>query len=426
MFSLFKKKNRPADTNPINTYDKKELNNYFNNSYKCPIKWFWYQTNPEIEHDSDISIDVGGVPVNLSTSIFIKSGRWVSRSSRFSYAAWHFLDPNRDETKSLIINVYKSAGLNHLDTAAFRHGLTDSCNRVKRKHPRLSKWVDRRLTLLDLLDNVPTSLSKEFKGNLTLLENSVIELLSTINNISNNSIQKQADNIISSSLQVTTVITEKILSANSNGCWFSANLMIPSKKKVSHKYRSENATNNMQIADDLWSNLNTNSDKILIIVATTTDSNYEGFWVPDFGQERDIPHSPYGCNEAFLYSTPSPIFMNDLREWNHDTVSSDINNTWRKSLDILLKDNAFISIPIRVTDVRTKKLFTIAILNINIKLPSNVSLYRAYHQKWLETVQSNVNDFALKALYAYMIKRKVFSNEYPALYSGHDEWDKLI
>lgn len=236
--------------------------------------------------DVNVTIPVNGVP--LKVGLPKELWRGVTRSMRYKFATWKWLQPNEPcRTLRDLPQVQEAAGLDHVDRQTFATRLIDACKEIIRLHPELRRWVEYRIAALEYWADPPKPTDRRLVDSADTLRNT---LWRTQHRASQDPARGlfRLEQVAYQAMHAAAISVTQALGVE-GGSRVSGNLMVPLST-----FDWIKAGENWNAAARLWDGLDTS--KRLVIVAETEGSTHTGFWVPTVRGERWNRASgrPYG------------------------------------------------------------------------------------------------------------------------------------
>lgn len=339
---------------------------------------------------------------------------------KIEWAAWKWFQPpsdKEDDWQRKLLNIRKSAQLEHLQLWEFRDGIARQKDLWLKRHPVLKNWLRRRIAQLDwLCDGMDYSHLGEFvkmagRATTSLQRDSMTLLALAIRFLDDlDGFKLECDRLASTALEMAGHCLG-FLFANEEfkTC---ANLMVPFQNNSDNVpfYLPPNSIHGMtDTALRLWKHFNPASES-LVVVAESEDAKDLGFWVP-LCVSDEANYLP-GAPEAFAQNRSNTVYRDDPPLLTSRGFTKHQQNCWYGFLENSFKERLFISIPLQIK-LDGGRTSTIAVFNVNA-IPSTENQNgwsRAYHKEWLDIAQSCLAPMIHIAFEAIEIRRHFEENE---------------
>jgi hypothetical protein len=342
-------------------------------------------------------VDLGPVIIGKFKDIF----RNLTIDSRYRYAAWKWLRPNQPTLGLKDLSALKKlAGLDHLDLAAFLPSLAAHCTEMRRQHPALKYWIQRRHSLIEFNLHPPLHVPEPLRETEVNLRFALIQVLSAFYQKFFTEAVALAESLSTLAMEAAARAAFSVFAVDPKSpCHLSANLMVPTGLAGSDGpgyVPTHIARQNAARASELWSE--TNAKRCLVIVAETSEAQHIGFWAPlVFG---DNGESLPGAPEAFQQMEGSAVFKEDLPPFSG--FSAKVQAKWRAYMLSHFAEKMFVSLPLKVP-TPTGGTLVAAVLNVNANPPDEDGWKRAYHKEWLAIARDRVAPFVEVAYHAFRV-----------------------
>ena len=398
----------------ISTYRTDLLNEYFRTTFKKPRVPPWL-SKADTALDS-VSITAGPVKIGKIKDTF----REWTIDSRYRSAAWRWLRPTEpacvlDDLPAL----QRLSGLDHLDQGAFVPRLRERCMEEIRQHPRLRRWIERRLALLDFVLSPPVDVSEELNDVGPPLRQNLMLAVAMLAKGQLEQAALKAQEISSTALAAAAVAVRRVL--GTSDCKLSANLMIPTVLDAitgPQCASSPIAKGNAERGAELWHDVSAVGERCLLVVAETASANHLGFWIP-LAQGNGKTYLP-GAPSAYISLEGAAVFQDDLPDLV-PTFSETLDAAWKNYMVKHFKEAMFVSIPFRLDSTTGPTVG--AVLNVNATPHPDDGWRRAYHREWLRVARNRAAPLIEVAYWAAHIRRAAQPTEWPQIDSGTPQWD---
>ena len=392
----------------LSSYDLTSLNSYFSN---LPAPGSWFPWIPGLDSVvQDVTVEYQGVKAKVGG--FKGWYQSITATERFAFATWKWLRP-AEPTLSLkeLSGLQKAAGLDHLTFQEFLLELRSRCREFQRNHSTMSKWVRKRIALMDYaIDGVPT-----YPRELVEAQSGLLFQYTQANHLiwqDPEEAQNATDNLIRDLLLTAAGAALSAFSNEYRGWNCSANIMLPF-----------NAENLPQVgrflnAQTVWG---VPEGRCLSVVTDTSSENI-GFWVP---LRKTGGYSTPGAAMAFNHLEGSAVFKDDLPPL--PGLSTAVVSAWTTYMQNIFEDTMFVSIPLSVIDGHGNS--PIAVLNINVSPPPNSEeIWRACQPEYLKEAQARAATYLTQLILTYQLgqrARGIRGQDILLLESAAEEWNDV-
>lgn len=386
----------------IELYDIDKYKEYLEYQFPSFKRHWWWFSGKKVT----LKAKVFEIPISLSGSalenLFIEQ--------KLQYAAREWLPPET-ELRDLI-QIQDQSGLGHIDDKLFAKEIANVCKYWIQKHPKIEKWIWKKITLLEFIYSPPAALSNQLLQvslGLRIIQRDIIfgEL--------GEDPYEEAERALQQALEAACNFTSEILNSEQEECELWSNLMVPfdSKDEYLEEIEAEQESlemKNWSVADHLWTSCN-HTGKVLGIVAEplNREEKYKGFWVPLIYTPRSNTPLP-GAPHAYSRKTVHAIFRDDLPLHLFDEFSAELCEQWKAYFLNEFGGDVFVSIPFFLprSSNRDREPKVYAILNINARVPDKKAWRRACHKEWLKVVRDRVAPLVCEAYLAYKLRNDIF------------------
>jgi hypothetical protein len=399
----------------IPTHRTDELRGYFDSHFKRPrTRWL-----PTADAAAEVlSFQHGPISIGPLTKVI----RLATTEQRYRTAAWHWLRPEEPSCRiEELPYVQRAAGLDHVSRAAFVPRLQERCLEEMRRHPRLKRWIQRRMALLDFVVAPPVDVPEEVRDMGPLLRALLLQATALLGQGDRAGAGALAAKISVKALSAAAAAVKRIL--GTGDCHLSANIMIPTvldsldgPRCVSGRIAQMKSAR----AAQLWQGFASLGERCLLIVAETEDADHMGFWIP-IRQGQQLAPLP-GAPEAFDTLEGSAVFKDDLPDLSA-AFSPTINSRWHAFMTEHFKQRMFVSLPLRLPAENAPTVG--AVLNVNAAPTAEDGWRRAYHPVWLRAARDRAGPFIEAAYFATLIRREAEPAAWPRIDTGARQWDTL-
>jgi hypothetical protein len=383
--------------NPISRLHTQELSEYFDRSVGGKKSEWWRIFDP------DACLKFKGIEIPI--------GKVLSRyahSSLMSAAARRWLRPE-NPTLGLAdlpllrkeLNLEKLAGPDFLEQLHYK------CIQVQQDHPRLRRWIEERIALLEYEINPPRIAPESVRVAIAQRHS----LLSTVRFISAAGAARpdlldaavlQAEYLAKKALDAAAVEVAAVLGRGHSDA--KANLMVPvpsSDDGLPDFNLNTEQTQMAQKAREIWRNAPAWT-KCLLIVAESEGGANAGFWTPvvkgSYG--NDLPGAP----RAFHTQRGHVVFREDLPDLSG--FSEALDARWKSYMIADFHEDLFVSLPFIVpTRPEEHSGTTVAgVLNVNVRTDDLATWRRACHDDWRQVAATAAAPFVEVAFHALLAK----------------------